>query len=184
MFRESMWLATAVWVLSRLVGLTDVWLHSTSFSFRWPLSVPTSTESHMWGVSFNQSICADMMSIYNNSHTISPQDFECLGPYQYFVAYESWGNDIGFNVMTNSSEARFQIGIVDEDTTVVLPAPKYVDLNNTFFTIPTFGARASCTSISHFAKKKTASQRTAPQLDTPDCLNPARAKAEGTERVR
>ncbi|KAG8910225.1 hypothetical protein FRC00_008629 [Tulasnella sp. 408] len=108
----------------------------------------------MWGVSFNQSICPDMVSKYNTSLAISPQDFDCLGPYQYFVAYESWGNDIGFNVMTNSSEARFQIGIVEEDTAVVLPASKYADMNNTYFKFLTYATRASCTSITQLCKKE------------------------------
>ncbi|KAG8910233.1 hypothetical protein FRC00_008612 [Tulasnella sp. 408] len=131
-----------------------LWKLCTSFSRRWPLLLPASTEPHMYGVSFNQSICPDMLSKYNTSLAISPQDFECLGSFEHFVAYESWGNDIGFNVMTNSSEARFQIGIVEEDTAVVLPAPKYIDWNSTYFTISTFATRAKCTSITHLCKEE------------------------------
>ncbi|KIO21193.1 hypothetical protein M407DRAFT_29185 [Tulasnella calospora MUT 4182] len=154
-FRRSLWLATVLWVLARLVGLTDLWLHTTSVSERSNVTFVESPHRHtpLWGVSFNQSICADMVSTYKESSSISPPGFECLGPYEYFISEVAWGHKIAFDAMTNSTNAAFHVGTVERDTAFVLPGPAVVDMGSENFIIPTFATRASCTSLNRVCEK-------------------------------
>ncbi|KAG8952513.1 hypothetical protein FRC04_004573 [Tulasnella sp. 424] len=153
-FRQSLWLAAAVWALSRLVGLADLWLHSVSYSFHNYLSIPTTGAPSMWGVSFNQSICADMESKYGNIQTPS----SCQRLYEMFAAWEHWGIDAGLDATTGSLDAAFGVWELDTDlvmnTAVVVPNPHPDDaFDYKAFTIPTFAARASCTSINSLCEK-------------------------------
>ncbi|KAG8952512.1 hypothetical protein FRC04_004572 [Tulasnella sp. 424] len=155
-FRHSMWLAAAVWLLARLVGLADLWLHSESYSFRNYLEVPTTPS--MLGVSFNQSICAAMESKYSDVQTPNSTVLSCQRPYESFAASEHWGIDVGLDVMTGSSDAAFGVEWPDTDmvmsTAVVIPNPRPAGaFDDLAFTIPTFGARASCTSINDLCEK-------------------------------
>ncbi|KAG8925407.1 hypothetical protein FRC01_010236, partial [Tulasnella sp. 417] len=150
MFRHSFWLATLLWVLARLVGLTDLWLHATSDSERSTITLdePSPGPGPLWGVSFNQSICAEIKSTSPNSTSISPQGMECLGPYEYFISGVEWGHKIAFDAMTNSTNAVFHVGMLEEDTAFVLPGPGVgVDMSLENFVIPTFASRATCTSL-------------------------------------
>ncbi|KAG8928021.1 hypothetical protein FRC01_006576 [Tulasnella sp. 417] len=155
MFRRSIWLAAALWFLSRLVGLTDVWLHGVSFSLRSNVTLRGSLPGPgpMWGVSFNDSICDDMKTRWKQSVDISPAGFECLGPYEYFVYFEEWGHDIAFDVMTGSADAPFLVRMAAGDTAVVTPGPKVVDTNVENFMIPTIAAQASCTSLNDLCRR-------------------------------
>lgn len=112
----------------------------------------------MWGVSFNESICADMESKYGNVQTPSPTDLSCQRLYEMFAAGEHWGVDAGLDVMTASSDAALGVEWLDTDlglsTAVVVPNPKPDDaFYSKTFTIPTFAARASCTSINSLCEK-------------------------------
>ncbi|KAG8907209.1 hypothetical protein FRC00_012059, partial [Tulasnella sp. 408] len=107
----------------------------------------------LWGVSFNQSICADMISISSDSTSYSPEEFNCLGPYEYFISNVTWGHNIAFDVMTNSTNAPFHVGTVEEDTAFVLPGPRVVDMGSDNFVIPTFATRATCTSLNRVCAK-------------------------------
>lgn len=105
LFRQSVWLASAVWILSRLIGLADVWLHSESYSFHNYLSVPTESEPSMLGVAFNQSICPDLGSKYRNSQLLNTTELSCQLIYETFTAQEHWGIDAGLDVMTGSADS-------------------------------------------------------------------------------
>ncbi|KAG9048999.1 hypothetical protein FS837_011473 [Tulasnella sp. UAMH 9824] len=153
-FKNSLWLATLVWVLARLIGLADLWLHYTSDSERSNATLPEPPSSMPpWGVSFNQSICTDMISTFPNSTSDSPPEYECLGPYEYFISNVAWGHDIAFDVMTNSTNAPFHIGTVERDTAFVFPGPRVVDLGSESFIIPTFATRATCSSLNRVCAK-------------------------------
>ncbi|KAG8956057.1 hypothetical protein FRC00_005174, partial [Tulasnella sp. 408] len=153
-FRHSMWLATVVWVLARLIGLADIWLHTTSVSERSNVTLPEPpSPMQPWGVSFNQSICADMISTSSDSTSYSPPGFNCLGPYEYFISNVIWGHSIAFDVMTNSTNAPFHVGTVERDTAFVLPGPGVVDMGSESFIIPTFATRATCTSLNRVCAK-------------------------------
>ncbi|KAG8925408.1 hypothetical protein FRC01_010237 [Tulasnella sp. 417] len=155
MFRHSFWLATLVWVLARLVGLTDLWLHTTSDSERSTITLDELSPGPgpSWGVSFNQSICAEMKSTYPNSTSMSPPDMECLGPYEEFISEVEWGHKIAFDAMTNSTNAVFHVGLLEGDTAFVFPGPRVVNMSSENFIIPTFAARATCTSLNRLCDK-------------------------------
>lgn len=156
MFRYSICLATAVWLLARLVGWTDAWLHAATFTMTskitpLPDSPPESTQ--MWGVSLNNSICDDMNTKYKDDIAGNTLDLGCLVPYEYFVFYEDWGHVMGFDAMTNSTDAAFHVGKLAGDMAFVLPGPKVVDTVSKNFLIPTFATQASCTSLNRACEK-------------------------------
>ncbi|KAG9048998.1 hypothetical protein FS837_011472 [Tulasnella sp. UAMH 9824] len=124
---EALVYSARSWNRARLPRMLRVSITSYSINPIVYRALPTEP----WGVSFNQSICADMTSRYNNSRAISTPDFECLGPFDDFVVNEPWGYDAGFNVMTNSSEAPFQVQILEAKTAVVLPRLEYTSLQVT-----------------------------------------------------
>ncbi|KAG8917012.1 hypothetical protein FRC00_014154 [Tulasnella sp. 408] len=94
-----------------------------------------------------------MISTYQESSALSPPGFECLGPYEYFISDVAWGHNIAFDVMTTSTNAAFHVGTVEKDTAFVLPGPGLVDMRIENFIIPTFAARATCTSLNRVCDK-------------------------------
>ncbi|KAG8956058.1 hypothetical protein FRC00_005175 [Tulasnella sp. 408] len=102
----------------------------------------------MWGVSFNNSICADMRGKYDGTSD-DPLPYDCLEEHEEFIDNEEWGHAMAFEAMTGSVDATFQVGLAEGDTAFVLPGPKYVDMGTRNFIIPTFATRASCTSLNH-----------------------------------
>ncbi|KAG9049001.1 hypothetical protein FS837_011475 [Tulasnella sp. UAMH 9824] len=153
MVRFSLWLAVAVWVLARLVGLTDVWLHTSSFSRRSNVTLPhtesSPSPSTMWGVAFNDSICEDMRTKHTDAAPLLSGNLECQAAYETFVFWEDWGHATAFDTITNSTDASFLVGSVDGETAFVLPGPQIVDMVSKNFLIPTFATRANCTSINY-----------------------------------
>ncbi|KAG8976644.1 hypothetical protein FRC05_003483 [Tulasnella sp. 425] len=149
MLRYSMWMATAVWVLARLVGLADTWLHVASYTR--PSNITRDDSSPgptpRWGVELNTSICDDMKAKYPTQLADDTVDLGCLLPYEYFVVWEDWGHAMGFDAMTNSTNATFHVNTVEGDIAFVLPGPKVLDMRSKNFLIPTFATQASCTSL-------------------------------------
>ncbi|KAG9048996.1 hypothetical protein FS837_011470 [Tulasnella sp. UAMH 9824] len=153
LFRHSVWLASAVWILTRLLGLADVWLHSESYSFHNYLSVPDKGGPSMYGVAFNQSICPDLQPKYRNSTLLGTMEPSCQLVYEAFTAREHWGIDIGLDVMTDSSNRLYDVHRLASGTTIVAPSTWVAGYNNKTFKFPTFGAQAACTSINHLCEK-------------------------------
>ncbi|KIO21192.1 hypothetical protein M407DRAFT_10522 [Tulasnella calospora MUT 4182] len=94
-----------------------------------------------------------MVSAYNESSSISPPVFECLGPYEYFISDVAWGHNVAFDVMTTSTNAAFHVGMVEKDTAFVLSGPGVVNMGSKNFIIPTFATRATCTSLNRVCEK-------------------------------
>ncbi|KAG8928023.1 hypothetical protein FRC01_006578 [Tulasnella sp. 417] len=153
LFRHSVWLASAVWFLSRLLGLADVWLHSESYSFHNYLSVAAKGEPSMLGVAFNQSICPDFEAKYRNSQSLSTTDPSCQLIYEEFAAREHWGIDAGLDVMTRAAEALLVVRLLESGRAIVTPANRRFEYKNQTFTFPTFAAQATCTSINHLCEQ-------------------------------
>ncbi|KAG9049002.1 hypothetical protein FS837_011476 [Tulasnella sp. UAMH 9824] len=150
MLRYSILLAVAVWVLARLVGLTDVWLHGTSYSVRSNVTEwtePSPSDSTMWGVAFNDSICEDMRRKYPNTAAEASSDWPCQIPFESFINYEDWGHARAFDTLIGSTNASFLVGMVEGDTAFAFPGPNFSQMEIKNFVIPTFATRASCDSV-------------------------------------
>ncbi|KAG8895681.1 hypothetical protein FRC01_012250 [Tulasnella sp. 417] len=152
MFREALAFAVLVWVLSRLVGLIDLWLHTASSSSLEYVPTVQPSGIHMFGVAFNQSLCADLSAKYPEDIDYDFPGFPCSAAYVDFVRLEDWGNDLGFMVMTNSTSAPISIVTMEDNVLVAVPGPP-VGFRGYAFTAPTFAVHANCESINHICQQ-------------------------------
>lgn len=106
----------------------------------------------MFGVTFNTSLCADLSAKYPKDAAFDPPGFPCLTAYEDLVSLEDWGNDLGFAVMTNSTNSAFNVVMMQDNMLVAVPGP-LVDLGNYAFTTSTFAVHASCDSINNVCNR-------------------------------
>jgi hypothetical protein len=137
-FSVAVILGLVVHIISSLVGVADLWLHSTTSAVMFNLTAPESSSTPLWtSLAFNQSICRE--------------DESPGGPYICMGGHDKWaeGNEfltlVGQNVISNTSFDRKVITLADaEDLSVVVPLTigKLATFKAT-----SFGTRARCKSL-------------------------------------
>ncbi|KAG8914064.1 hypothetical protein FRC00_000912 [Tulasnella sp. 408] len=106
----------------------------------------------MFGVAFNDSLCAYLSAKYPEDVEYDFPGFPCSAAYVDFVRLEYWGNDLGFLVMTNSTNAPFSVVTMKDGVLVAVPGPS-AELGDYTFTATTFAAHASCDSINQVCRQ-------------------------------
>ncbi|KAG8936102.1 hypothetical protein FRC00_009752 [Tulasnella sp. 408] len=145
-------MAVSIWILARLVGLADFWLHLTSKSTSVTRSIPVDPSGeYKFSVRFNDTICPAEQA-KSNETGIPPwmaDYYPCLGSFDDFV-YDLDGltSTTGFKAMTNESSSAWSvISLADAADLAILIPGTSVDTQNKSFTSSTFGIQADCYSL-------------------------------------
>jgi hypothetical protein len=131
-------LGAIVYVISNLVAVADLWLHSTTSAVLFNLTSPEfSSTPLMTSLAFNQSLCLKV--------DFPAGQYICMGGEDRWAQWNPFLNLVGQNVVSNTSVDRSVITLADsEDLSVVVPLT--IDKLATF-KATSFGARARCKSL-------------------------------------
>ncbi|KAG8936103.1 hypothetical protein FRC00_009753 [Tulasnella sp. 408] len=150
LFKQALSMSITIWVLARLVGLADLWLHTTSKAIPILQPIPDTSNAYMFAAQFNDTICPAERAQFphDGSSTSIPALYPCFLEFHDFVFMEDWPKDVGFGVMANESSSAWSvITLADEaDLAILVPGPA-IDTRNTSYTASTIGIRADCTSL-------------------------------------
>ncbi|KAG8903577.1 hypothetical protein FRC01_009148 [Tulasnella sp. 417] len=140
LFKEAFTLAIIIWIMSRAVGLADLYLHTTTRSIL--VDLPANNKgpgSYPYAVAFNESLCATWQSA-----TSAP----CLSNLDGWALYHPEVTESSYPTISNRSSSGFQVITLADasDAAIVIPGAR-VDLTSTAFTARTFSARAQCRSL-------------------------------------
>ncbi|KAG8912649.1 hypothetical protein FRC01_004969 [Tulasnella sp. 417] len=148
LFKQALTMSVSVWILARLVGLADLWLHTTSKSVSVTISTPANPYApYTFSAQFNQTICPAYEEMFNRSNS-SPDPYPCAWAFDRFLMRDESMNAAGFYTMANESSSVWStISLADAaDLAILVPGPA-IDTRNKSYTVSTFGIRANCASL-------------------------------------
>ncbi|KAG8912784.1 hypothetical protein FRC01_004898 [Tulasnella sp. 417] len=148
LFKQALGISIIIWVLARLVGLADLWLHATSKAILISQPIPDTSDVYMFAAQFNDTICQAPQEISTPPPAhLAAHSYPCFQEFANFVT-DSRSQSVGFGTITNDSSSAWRvITLSDEgDLAIIVPGPG-IDTRNTSHTVSTFGIRADCTSL-------------------------------------
>ncbi|KAG9120197.1 hypothetical protein FRC07_004398 [Ceratobasidium sp. 392] len=139
-FATAVLLGVAVYLITHLVGLADIWLHATTSAVLFNLTMSDSSATLKTAVAFNESRCsASYYSQQGRQICLTSDDAWAYQPEEKSYI------PIGQAVIANYSSDRKAITLADEqDLAIVVPLT--IDKLTTF-KAPTFGALSQCEPI-------------------------------------
>lgn len=148
LFKQALAMSISVWVLARLVGLADLWLHTTSRSISILRPIPDSSQAYMLAAQFNESICPVMRANLQDDDVLASAPYPCLSEFEEFVMMDDSMSNTGFSVMANESNTEWRVITLADaaDLAILIPGPA-VDTLYTSYTASTFAVQARCTSL-------------------------------------
>ncbi|KAG9024954.1 hypothetical protein FS837_005131 [Tulasnella sp. UAMH 9824] len=195
LFKQALGTSITIWVFARLVGLADLWLHTTSKSISTLQAIPDLSNAYMFATQFNDNICAAKRAeLQDNgiSDSTAAALYPCHLEFDDFVLLENWPKDVGFGVMANESSSAWSvITLADEDDLAILAPGPAVDIRNTSYTASTIGIRAECTWLNSLCAQDTTklmttncSQAGYPQLPYFEASNSSSVGSQDTSQVK
>lgn len=163
LFKQALSMSITIWVLARLVGLADLWLHTTSKAIPILQPIPDTTNAYMFAAQFNDTICPAERAQFQDGgiSTSTTALYPCFLEFHDFVIIEDWPKDVGFGVMANESSSAWSvITLADEADLAILIPGAAIDTRNTSFTASTIGIRADCTSLNSLCAHDLATKTT------------------------
>ncbi|KAG8973259.1 hypothetical protein FRC05_008973 [Tulasnella sp. 425] len=158
LFKQALGMSLGIWIFARLVGLTDLWLHTTSKSILTQDLILDASQTHMFAAKFNETICPAQRAALQaegtdpDSHDVYPCAFE----FDMFVQEDDSMSSTGFSVMANESYSAWNVITLADaaDLAILVPGPA-VDTSNISYTYiaSTFAIRADCNSLNSLCTK-------------------------------
>ncbi|KAG8897937.1 hypothetical protein FRB99_007785 [Tulasnella sp. 403] len=140
LFLEALAIAFTIWFLTHLVGIADLWLHSTTRSVLVKNYSPLSsdpTNNHV--IIFNSSIC----------NTWNTSSLPCLNSDMGWAYEQGHVIRLGWETSHNISTTAFQVVTLHNANDMAIVTPSLIDDPSLAslpiqYTAPTFAARADC----------------------------------------
>ncbi|KAG8973260.1 hypothetical protein FRC05_008974 [Tulasnella sp. 425] len=156
LFKQALGMSAGVWIFARLVGLADLWLHTTSKSIPVLSPIPDAAHTYMFAAKFNETICPAWRAVIQADVGDPSIDdiYPCSSTFEDFVFFNDPMSDTGFKSMGNESYSAWKaITLADEaDLAVLVPGPA-INTSSTSYTISTFAIRANCISLNSLCTK-------------------------------
>ncbi|KAG9009290.1 hypothetical protein FRB90_008434 [Tulasnella sp. 427] len=188
LFKQALAMSISVWVLARLVGVADLWLHTTSKSISILRPTPAPSQDYMFAAQFNETICPAVHETLQQDGAIAAGPFPCFSEFQDYVMTNDAMSNAGFSVMANETNTAWKvISLADAgDLAVLVPGSK-VDTLYTSYMASTFAVQASCTSLNSLCSQDgtgmttNCSEAGYPRLPYSDDTNPGDAISNTTQ---
>lgn len=194
LFKQALGMSITIWVFARLVGLADLWLHTTSKSISILQPIPDTSNAYMFATQFNDTICPALRAQFQDdgSSTSTTVPYPCFVQFNYFEMVEEWPKDVGVGVMANESSSAWSVITLanEADLAILVPGPA-IDTRNTSYTTSTIGIRADCTSLNSRCAQDPStlmttncSQAGYPQLPYFEASNSSSVVSQATPQVK
>lgn len=161
LFKQALSMSISVWVLARLVGLADLWLHTTSRSISILKPIPDSSQAYMFAAQFNETICPAVRAGLSEDDAPTSDAFPCLSEFEDFVTMDDSMSNIGFSVMANESSTTWKVITLANaaDMAILIPGAT-IDTLYTSYTASTFAVQANCTSLNSLCTRDSTGMTT------------------------
>ncbi|KAG9041826.1 hypothetical protein FS837_011690, partial [Tulasnella sp. UAMH 9824] len=148
-FKEALVGVTGIYILSHVVGMVDLWLHSSARSVSVVRSIPVEAEAR-YGITYNEAKCGS----FNKTELPCQKLIYSWQGIQYWALFEQWMYLQIYDTILDVNPY-MKLEFVN-DTAILVPGP-VKNYKSHGFTFHTYGLRAQCVNLRDRCQTLTAS---------------------------